>query len=87
MPERLTVWGLPDAASLMVSEPVRFPTWVGVKVTLTTQFAPAARLVPLHASLESAKSPEGATLFICKVELFGLVIVTALAAEVVPTSC
>src|SRR5712692_10181440 len=38
--------GLPGALSLMVTEAVRVPVWVGVKVTLIAQLAPTARLEP-----------------------------------------
>ncbi len=62
LPERLTFCGLLEAASMNVSVPVRVPVWLGVNVTLTTQFALGARLVPLHPSLETLKSPDGATL-------------------------
>jgi hypothetical protein len=51
------------------------------------QSAAGARSVPLHSSLDRLKFPEGVTLVICSAELFGLVRVTFLAAEVVPTSC
>src|SRR5208282_2444871 len=87
LPERLTVCGLLAAASMIVRSPVRVPAWLGVNTTPTTQCAAGARLVPLHPSLERLKSPDGVTLVICSEELFGLVRVTFLAAEVVPTSC
>jgi hypothetical protein len=87
LPERLTFCGLLEAASVNVSVPVRVPVWLGVKTTPTTHFAPGARLVPLHPSLERLKSPEVAALKICIEELPGLVTVTFLAAEVVSTSC
>jgi hypothetical protein len=58
-----------------------------VNVTLTTQSAPAASIVPLHPSLPTVKSPaEGTTVSICSAVLFGLVRVTFLA-EAVSTSC
>ena len=44
LPVRATVWGLPDALSLTESVPLRLPDPLGVKVTLTVQFAPDARL-------------------------------------------
>ena len=46
VPERVTVWGLPVALSVIVSEAVRLPVAEGVKVTLTVQFDPAATEVP-----------------------------------------
>ena len=46
VPERLTVWGLPLALSVMLSEAVRLPLAVGLKVTLTVQLAPAATELP-----------------------------------------
>lgn len=58
LPDRLTFCGLFEAASVNVNVPVRVPVWLGVKTTPTTQFAPAARFVPLHPSLERLKSPE-----------------------------
>ena len=84
----MTVCGLLAAPSVKVRVPVRVPVWLGVKVTLTTQFAPGARRTPLHPSLETAKSPaDGVTVSICREELFGLVTVTFFGAEVVSTSC
>ena len=83
LPERLTVCGLLEAASVNVRVPVRVPVWLGVNTTPTTHFPLGARLVPLHPSLERLKSPDGATLSTCIEELFGLVRVTFLAAEVV----
>lgn len=87
VPERLTVCGLLAAASTIVRAPVRVPVWLGVNTTLTTQFALGARLVPLHASADRLKSPDGVTLLICSEELFGLVSVTFFAVEVVSTAC
>ena len=87
LPERFTFCGLFDAVSAIVKVPVRVPVWLGVNTTPTTQFALGARLVPLHPSLETLKSPEVVTVLICIEELFGLVSVTFLAAEAVPTSC
>jgi hypothetical protein len=46
VPERLTVWGLPLALSVTVSEAARLPLAEGVKVTLSVQFAPAATEPP-----------------------------------------
>jgi hypothetical protein len=87
VPERLTLCGLLEAASEIVNDPVRVPVAPGVNTTATTQSPLGARSVPLHPSLDRLKSPEGTTLLICSEEVFGLVRVTSLAAEVVPTSC
>jgi len=46
VPDRATVWGEFGALSLNVSVPLRAPFAVGVKVTLTAQFAPAANVAP-----------------------------------------
>jgi hypothetical protein len=55
VPERLIVWGLPLALSVMMSEAHRLPLAVGLKVTLIVQFAPAA--TELRQVLVWAKSP------------------------------
>ena len=58
MPESGTVCGLFEALSVIVMLPVRDPSWVGVKVTLITQFFPAARVLPQGFELVTcAKSP------------------------------
>ena len=46
VPERATDWGLPAALSVMLTEAVRLPLAVGVKVTLIVQLAPAATELP-----------------------------------------
>jgi hypothetical protein len=46
VPDSGTVCGLPGALSVIVRFPVRSPSWVGVNVTLITQFAPAASVAP-----------------------------------------
>src|SRR5208337_4077367 len=46
VPERLTVCGLPLALSVMLTEAVRLPLAVGVKVTLMVQLLPAATELP-----------------------------------------
>ena len=46
VPVRPTVWGLPVALSLIISEAVRVPVAVGVKVTLIVQLEPAATEEP-----------------------------------------
>jgi hypothetical protein len=48
VPDKPTVCGLLAALSVMVSDALRLPVAVGVKVTLIVQFAPAATLDP-HA--------------------------------------
>jgi hypothetical protein len=87
LPESVTFCGLFEAASEMVSVPVRVPVWLGVNSTSITQLEFAARLVPLHASLETLKSPEAEALLTGTAKLLELVSVTLLAAELVPTSC
>lgn len=61
VPERVTVWGLPLALSLMVSMPVRVPETIGVKVTPIMQVARDASGPPVEgqvlAVLSRAKSP------------------------------
>jgi hypothetical protein len=46
LPASDTVWGLPVALSAMLSEPVRLPVVVGLKVTLMPQLDPGAREEP-----------------------------------------
>ena len=46
VPDRAVVWGLPVALSVTVDVAFRVPVTVGVKVTLTVQLAPAAKLEP-----------------------------------------
>jgi hypothetical protein len=46
VPERLTVWGLPLALSVMLTEAIRLPLAEGLKVTLIVQFPPAATELP-----------------------------------------
>ena len=41
-----TDWGLPAVSSVMVRAAERAPIWLGVKITLMAQLAPAARLGP-----------------------------------------
>src|SRR5438270_9123469 len=60
------VCGLPLAESVMVSVPVRAPDCDGVKLTLTVQLAPAARLA--EQLLVSAKSPFAAIPLIVSAE-------------------
>jgi hypothetical protein len=67
LPDSATVFGLLGALLVMVSVPVCAPTTVGVKVTVTAQLAPAARVAghvlvsvkgPLMAMLEIVTGPE-----------------------------
>ena len=46
VPERLAVWGLPLALSVMLSEAVRLPLAEGVKVTPIVQLPPLATELP-----------------------------------------
>ena len=46
MPERVTVWGLPLALSVMLTEAVRLPLAEGLNVTLIVQLLPAATELP-----------------------------------------
>jgi len=55
VPARVTCCGLPVALSVMFMVEERFPSAVGVNVTLKVQLAPAATVVP--QSLVCAKSP------------------------------
>ncbi len=55
VPVRLTVWGLPMALSVMVTDAVRLPLAEGVKVTLIVQLPPAASELP--QVVVSGKSP------------------------------
>jgi hypothetical protein len=86
-PVRLTVWGLPVALSVMLTDAVRDPVEVGLNVTLMVHFAPAPTLVP-HVFVR-AKSPllvpVRAMLAIVSVALPVLVSVTTRAVLVVPT--
>src|SRR5579864_6083787 len=77
------VCGLPVAESVMVTAPVRAPDCDGVKVTLTVQLAPAARLA--GQLLVSAKSPPAAMLVMFSADPPLLVTVMDFAVLVVPT--
>ena len=67
VPLNVMVCGLPVALSAIDSVPVRLPVVVGLKVTLTVQFAPAARLLPQVFVCE--KSPVAETDVIVKLAL------------------
>ena len=75
VPERATVCGLPGALSLNDNVPLRAPFFVGVKVTLTAQFAPAATVAP-QVLFEIWKSPLAVILEMLRVALPELVRVT-----------
>jgi len=67
--------------------PVRAPSWVGVKVTLIMQFAPAASVLPQGFVLvAAAKSPLITMLLMFSVELPVFATVTLLAVLFVPTT-
>ena len=46
VPDRGTVWGLPDALSKTDTKALRAPAAVGVNVTLMVQLPPDATLLP-----------------------------------------
>ena len=80
-----TFCGLLEAESVSVSVPVRVPPAVGVKVTLTVQLAPAARLLPQLLLCE--KSPFVVMELNVTAPAVSLVAVTVFAALLVPTFC
>ena len=86
VPVNVTTWGLPGSESVMISVPARANAAFGAKVTLTRQFAPAARAVP--QVVVNAKSPGFAPPMAIPAMLSDvvplLVTVTLLAALVVP---
>src|SRR5881394_336238 len=75
VPERATACGLPGASSVNDNVPLRAPFLVGVKVTLTAQFAPAATVAP-QVLFEMWKSPFAVMLAMLSVALPVLVRVT-----------
>jgi hypothetical protein len=89
VPERLTVWGVSAALSLIVRVASREPVAEGVKVTPTEQVALGAMLAPEQPSAVLAKSaallPPRLTVLIFKAVVPLLVTVTVCAALVVPT--
>ena len=80
-----TFCGLLEAESVSVSVPVRVPPAVGVKVTLTVQLAPAARLPPQLLVCE--KSPLVVMELNVTAPAVSLVAVTVWAALLAPTFC
>jgi hypothetical protein len=85
VPVSETVCGLVGALSVIVTAPVRVPSCVGVKVTLNLHLAPIPNELPQVLEL-IAKSPVATMLLILSTPVPLLVIVTALPAEVFPTS-
>src|ERR1035438_2142996 len=94
VPDRATLCGLPGALSVNCSDPVRAPFWVGVKVTFTSQVAPAATVPPLtqgvtflvFTTVASAKSPLVAMVVRLSAALPVLVRMTFFAAPLAPTT-
>jgi len=88
VPERATLWGLPLALSLTLTDAVRVPLAVGVKVTLIVHVFPAATELP--QVLIWAKSPALVPVIVILVMLKGALPVlprlTVWAALVVPTA-
>jgi hypothetical protein len=74
---------------VIVIEALRGPKWLGVKVTLMVQFAPAARLDPheLFWLKSVALLPESATLAIVTADVPVLVTVSVCAPLTLPVSC
>jgi hypothetical protein len=89
MPLSEAKWGLPAVLSVMVIEALRGPNWVGVKVTLMVQFAPAARLDPqvLFWLKSVTFAPERATLAMDTAAVPALVKATVCGPLKTPTSC
>lgn len=85
VPLRLTVCGLFPALSVKVSVPVAAPVVVGVNVTPTVQFAPAATLTP-QVLLAIPKGPPTTMPENVSNPLWWLVSVTDLAELVAPTA-
>jgi len=84
VPLRETVCGLPDALSVTDSVPVKLPEVVGLNVTFTVQFAPAATVEPqlfVSAKFAPALTPETVSVAVPE-----LVSVTESGWLVVPTS-
>ena len=85
VPESDADCGLPTALSLTLSEPVREPSALGVKVRLILQFLPWASVAPQVVEL-TAKSPVVVMLLMVSVAAPGLERVTDLTGEVDPTT-
>ncbi len=82
VPVRPAVCGLSGALSVNVSAPVRGPSAMGVKVTLTVQFVPASKASP-HVVEEMAKLALAVMLLMVSEAVPVLVIVTVWGALVV----
>src|SRR5262245_27803819 len=86
LPERETLWGLPEALSVNASTPVRVPADVGLKATDTLQVAPAASVTPEQLSVAFRKSaalaPPSTALLMVNAALPVLVAVTVWAGLV-----
>ena len=88
VPDKATLCGLPGASSVKFRVPVRAPFWVGVKLTLTKQLAPAASVLPhffFEVKENNAKSPVVAMFEMFSVEEPVLVTVTFFPPVVLPT--
>ena len=59
VPLRATLWGLPLALSVMVRVPVRAPSTVGVKVTVSAQLALAASVCRAGVGLREVAADAG----------------------------
>jgi hypothetical protein len=82
VPERLTVWGLLLALSVIVTSPVLVPAAVGVNVMLIVHFPKAATVNP--QVFDCAKSPATTMLVMERLVGWLLVRVTDVAGLVVP---
>ena len=89
VPVRETVWGLPLALSAMLSVAVRAPMAAGVKVKSTVALAFGATLMgdAVVDANSAALAPVIEMLEITRFAFPVLVMVTDLAAPVVPTNC
>lgn len=85
VPDSATLCGLLVALSVIVIAPVRVPSWVGVKVTLTLHFFAGANVLPQVFEL-TAKSPLGTMLVMLSVPRPLFEIVKDFAAEVLLTT-
>jgi len=77
-------------SSVIAIDAPRGPDWVGVKVTLIVQFAPATRVAPHVLALwlnSAALFPTTAMLEIFSTELPMLLSISVCTALVLPTNC
>ena len=77
VPLSATLCGLPVALSAIDSVPVRVPVVVGLKVTLTEQFDPAARVLPQVFVCEKSPVAETDVMLKLAVPVFEIVMVWA----------